>query len=104
MTHAAALPTEQNPKPLQTLADEITELSAHIAAATYRFLMLIREFDEREGWEGPGLKSCAHWLNWQCGIGLGAAREKVRARPPSREPAPDSELSPGGSASPRSAP
>ena len=20
----------------------------------------------------------AHWLNWQCGIGLGAAREKVR--------------------------
>jgi 5-methylcytosine-specific restriction endonuclease McrA len=22
--------------------------------------------------------SCAHWLNWQCGIALGAAREKVR--------------------------
>ena len=22
--------------------------------------------------------SCAHWLNWQCGISLGAAREKVR--------------------------
>ncbi|MDZ7839318.1 MAG: DUF222 domain-containing protein [Gammaproteobacteria bacterium] len=30
------------------------------------------------GLEGPGLKSCAHWLNWQCGIALGAAREKVR--------------------------
>ena len=24
------------------------------------------------------LKSCAHWLNWKCGIDLGAAREKVR--------------------------
>jgi len=27
---------------------------------------------------GLGLNSCAHWLNWQCGIDLGAAREKVR--------------------------
>ena len=24
------------------------------------------------------MKSCAHWLNWKCGIDLGAAREKVR--------------------------
>jgi len=24
------------------------------------------------------VKSCAHWLSWKCGIGLGAAREKVR--------------------------
>ncbi|HEY7378368.1 MAG TPA: DUF222 domain-containing protein, partial [Steroidobacteraceae bacterium] len=22
--------------------------------------------------------SCAHWLNWKCGIDLGAARERVR--------------------------
>jgi hypothetical protein len=22
--------------------------------------------------------SCAHWLNWKCGIAMGAAREKVR--------------------------
>jgi len=58
--------------------NEITELAAHIHAATYRLLELISEFDEREGWGGPGLRSCAHWLNWKCGIGLGAAREKVR--------------------------
>ena len=25
-----------------------------------------------------GLRPCAHWLNWRCGIGLNAAREKVR--------------------------
>ncbi len=24
------------------------------------------------------MKSCAHWLNWQCGIDLGAARERIR--------------------------
>ncbi|MDZ7842150.1 MAG: DUF222 domain-containing protein [Gammaproteobacteria bacterium] len=78
MPETAALPTRDGPNNLQTLADQITELSAHIHAATWRLLMLIREFDEREGWECPGLKSCAHWLNWQCGIALGAAREKVR--------------------------
>ena len=63
---------------LSTLEDEITELAAHINAATYRLLTLIREYDERKGWGGGGLKSCAHWLNWKCGINLGAAREKVR--------------------------
>ena len=67
-----------SPRNLGELENEITELAAHIHAATYRLLELIREFDRREGWGGPGMKSCAHWLNWKCGIGLGAAREKVR--------------------------
>jgi len=57
---------------------KITELYAHISAATYRFLTLVAEFDENGYWELPGLNSCAHWLNWQCGIGMNAAREKVR--------------------------
>jgi hypothetical protein len=60
------------------LETQITELSAHIHAATYRLLELIREYDDSQGWTGPGLNSCAHWLNWKCGIDLGAAREKVR--------------------------
>ncbi|MEX0914791.1 MAG: DUF222 domain-containing protein, partial [Wenzhouxiangellaceae bacterium] len=51
---------------------------AHIHAATFRLLKLIREFDERDGWVGPGLMSCAHWLNWKIGLSIGAAREKVR--------------------------
>ena len=62
----------------QELEDGITELAAHIHAATFRLLELIREYDECKGWAQPGLRSCAHWLNWKCGIGLGAAREKVR--------------------------
>src|SRR3954469_6977299 len=30
------------------------------------------------GWHGPGIRSCAEWLAWQCGLGPGAAREHVR--------------------------
>ena len=58
------------------LGDDIAELSARIQAATYELLVLIRRFDERDGW--AGFTSCAHWLNWRTGLALGAAREKVR--------------------------
>jgi hypothetical protein len=69
-------PTLDRPS-LDQLGNEIAELSAHIHAATYRLLTLIREFDERGGW-GDGFRSCAHWLNWRTGLNKGAAREKVR--------------------------
>jgi hypothetical protein len=39
---------------------------------------LLAEFDRRGGHVGWGIASCAHWLTWKCGIGLVAAREKVR--------------------------
>jgi hypothetical protein len=60
------------------LAAQITELAGHLNAANYRLLVMITEFDRRGGWSCGRTKSCAHWLNWQCGINLGAAREKVR--------------------------
>src|SRR5437870_2759152 len=63
---------------LQRLEDEITELAAHIHAATCRWLCLVAEYDRREGWALWGAKSCAHWLAWTCGIAPGAAREHVR--------------------------
>jgi hypothetical protein len=62
----------------ERLGAEITELCAYIYAATYRLLTLILEFDEKQYWGLPGLVSCAHWLNFKCGIGMNAAREKVR--------------------------
>ncbi|MBK8992965.1 MAG: DUF222 domain-containing protein [Gammaproteobacteria bacterium] len=64
--------------PIEALEDEITTLSACITVATWRLLMLIAELDRRGKWGSWGLASCAHWLNWKCGIALGAAREKVR--------------------------
>lgn len=65
-------------KPLELLEREICTLAAHLAAATCRWLQLIAEFDEREGWAEWGVTSCAHWLSWRCGIGLNAAREHTR--------------------------
>jgi hypothetical protein len=61
------------------LMAEITTLAGHLNAANARFLALIAELDRRKGWAEWGVKSCAHWLNWKCGIDLGAAREKIRA-------------------------
>lgn len=60
------------------LGSEITELCAYICAATCHLLDLIREFDEREYWAEQGFLSCTHWLNFHCGIGKNAAREKIR--------------------------
>jgi hypothetical protein len=70
--------TDISAVPTPALVDEITTLAGHLNAAHARFLTLIAELDRRRGWAEWGVKSCAHWLNWKCGIGLGAAREKVR--------------------------
>ena len=63
---------------LNALEAQITELWGNINAATAHFLALLAEFDRREGWAQHGVANCAHWLSWQCGIGVVAAREKVR--------------------------
>src|SRR5688572_21334600 len=60
------------------LIDRITTLAGHLNAANAQFLALLAELDRRKGWAEWGVKSCAHWLNWKCGIALGAAREKLR--------------------------
>ena len=65
-------------RPLAELEAEITELAGHLNAAQHRWLTLIAEFDRRQGWSDGACLSCAHWLNFKCGINLGAAREKVR--------------------------
>jgi hypothetical protein len=63
---------------LEALELELTDLAGHLNAGNYRFLKLLAEFDRRGGHVGVGIASCAHWLSWRCGIGLIAAREKVR--------------------------
>jgi hypothetical protein len=60
------------------LDDALTELCSHMNAAEHRLLCLVREWDRR-GLSGDyGARSTANWLNFKCGIALGAAREKVR--------------------------
>jgi hypothetical protein len=65
-------------RPIIELATEICTLAGHINAASHRWLVLIAEFDRRTGWSDGATQSCAHWLNWKCGIAMGAAREKIR--------------------------
>ncbi|MGY1623117.1 DUF222 domain-containing protein [Geodermatophilus sp. SYSU D00965] len=60
------------------LARRITSGAVRLAAATAAWLTLVAEFDRREGWGAYGIRSCAHWLAWQCGMSPGTAREHVR--------------------------
>ncbi|MCC7386714.1 MAG: DUF222 domain-containing protein [Deltaproteobacteria bacterium] len=62
----------------ERIGDEIAELAAHLNAAEYRLISKLAEFDARGGWSHQGAISCAHWLSWRIGLGLGPAREKVR--------------------------
>ena len=64
--------------PTPDLVNAITELAGHLNAAQARFLALLAELDRRDAWAEWGVRSCAHWLNWKCGLNLGAAREKIR--------------------------
>ena len=68
-------PTRQR---AEALGGEMVELSAHINAAEARFLELVAQFERDELWGVFGCRSCAQWLNWQCGMGENAARERVR--------------------------
>jgi hypothetical protein len=65
-------------RPLERLEAEIVELSSQLTAATARLLGLVAEFDAAEAWREWGMRSTAHWLSWQCGVGLTAGREQVR--------------------------
>jgi HNH endonuclease len=64
--------------PLERVEAELCTLAGQIAAATSRFLALLADFDARDGWAGWGVRSCAHWLSWRCGLDLRTAREHVR--------------------------
>ena len=67
-----------NDQTIDQLAAEITDIAVRVNAVSHRWLVLIAEFDRRQGWASTGARSCADWLHWRCGLDLGAAREKVR--------------------------
>lgn len=77
-------PDPARPAPLdraeaESLGLRIQQQAAMIAEATCELLLMLGEFDAREGlgWFG-GLKSTAHWLSWACSMSPGTAREHVR--------------------------
>ena len=70
---------------IDELDTAIRTLARQMNIETYRMLMLVREFDDRLGWQKWGLRSCAEWLAWRCELSLSAAREKVRTAQALRE-------------------
>ncbi|WP_299953465.1 HNH endonuclease signature motif containing protein [uncultured Modestobacter sp.] len=72
-------------EPLESLGDRIRAGAVQLAAATAAWLRLVAEFDEREGWRGIGITSCAHWLAWKCALTPGTARQHVRVARALRE-------------------
>ncbi len=63
---------------LDELESRMCLLAGRIAANECEFLVLLAEYDERQGWGVWELRSAAHWLSARCGMRLGAARERVR--------------------------
>ncbi len=57
---------------------ELVGLAGQLAAGQCRFLVLLAEFDTRQAWAGPGLRSCAHWLSWRIGMDRRTAQDQVR--------------------------
>ena len=49
-----------------------------IAAATYRFIAAIAEYDRRGGWQRWECRSMAHWLSWKCAMSPSTANDHVR--------------------------
>ena len=63
---------------LDELGERIVDMAGRLAAATSRWLVLVAEFDAREGYLRFGLASSAQWLTHACGIAHRTAVEHVR--------------------------
>ncbi|MHA6625638.1 DUF222 domain-containing protein [Pseudonocardia sichuanensis] len=72
------LPVPLQAMNLRDLESELLGLAGHIAAAECRFLQALAEFDDRDGWAGAGIRSCAHWLSWRAGMSLRTATDHLR--------------------------
>lgn len=71
-------PTVLSFRPIDEIEATLLDSWRDVSKATHRFLVLLREFDLREGWRAYGNVDCADWLNWKCGISRVTAQEKVR--------------------------
>jgi hypothetical protein len=60
------------------LGARIVDMSGRIAASTCRWLLLVAQFDARQGYLSFGLASTAQWLTHACGIAHRTAVEHVR--------------------------
>ena len=64
--------------PSEYLEAELVAHAAFEAAGMARMLEVLAEFDRRRCWDSWGSVSAQHWLGWKCGLGYGAASERLR--------------------------
>ena len=62
--------------PDDALSEKVAGLAGRISAATCEWLGYVAEADRRGVWSG--FASCAAWLSWRCGLGLGTAADQIR--------------------------
>jgi hypothetical protein len=63
---------------LDELGSQIVGLAGRLAASTCRWLLLVAQFDARDGCARFGLGSTARWLSHACGLSRRTAVEQVR--------------------------
>ncbi len=76
-TGAVDMGVDPENAPLLEVGESICQWAGRFAAATCGWLGMLAAFDRRGGWAAIGIKSCAHWLSWRCGLGLRTAREHL---------------------------
>jgi hypothetical protein len=60
------------------VGDRICELSARVHATMAELVGLAADFDDGHGWDGYGIRSCAHWLAINAGVDVWTGMEMVR--------------------------
>lgn len=63
---------------IDELSEQIAKTASLLDSGEHRLLTQIRQFDALEGWAWHCALSCAQWLSWRIGMGIAAARERVR--------------------------
>src|ERR1700753_3011552 len=80
-------PEDAPPVPLERLEAQICDLPGLLPAPTCRFLILLGDFDAREGWASWD-NSCATWLSWKCHGALTLYPAAGTPAPPAPSPPP----------------
>ena len=63
---------------LDDLEADIISHSQRMNVFEYEFLVMVREYDIRQGWKAWHFNNCAEWMNLRCGLQIATAREKLR--------------------------
>ena len=64
--------------PIGRVEEELVGLAGQLSAGLCRWLLLLGEFDRRQGWAGWGIRSCAHWLSIRLAVSPSTARAQLR--------------------------